>query len=105
MPQPRKLTDEAQVEIEWVGLARDQLPTDKELAIKHRVSVNRIYQVMLAARKKLLRELLGSTETKPELVPISPELEALAVEVKRENDYRAGARELERHLGARKNGR
>lgn len=61
MSYPRKLTLEGQQEIERTAITRDELLSDKELAIKHRISVDRVQQIMRNARDKL-RKPVGSTQ-------------------------------------------
>lgn len=52
MPAPRKISDEGLREVGETALARDRLLSDKELAIKHKVSLACIQQVMHRARKR-----------------------------------------------------
>lgn len=53
MPRPPKLTGDAHAEIEAVAAARWEIPSDKELAAKHRVSVTRVQQLMALVRDRL----------------------------------------------------
>lgn len=62
MPFPLKLSDDGLAEIESVAAARWSIPSDKELARRHRVSISRIQQLMAAVRDRLkLNKPVGST--------------------------------------------
>lgn len=62
MSYPAKLPVEGRIEIETVAKQRWNLPSDKELAIKYRISLARIQQIMAQVRERLMIEKrLGST--------------------------------------------
>lgn len=83
MPQPRKVSDEGMAEIVAVAKVRYSLPSDKDLALRCRISESRLQQIMRSVRTNI-HNSVGSTKSKLTL----EELEALAVEIMRENDYR-----------------
>lgn len=84
MPQPRKVSDEGMAEIVAVAKVRYSLPSDKDLALRCRISESRLQQIMRAVRAKLQNP---QRSTKSKLTP--DELEALAVEILRRTEYRS----------------
>ena len=76
MARPRKVSDEGLAEIIAVAKVRAHLPSDKDLATRTHLSLQRIQQIMRSVRLKLVNPL-GSTCNKL----TSSELDALALEV------------------------
>lgn len=76
MPRPRKVTDEGLAEIITVAKVRARIPSDKDLATRNHLSLQRVQQIMRNVRLKLVNPL-GSTSNKL----TEAELDALALEV------------------------
>lgn len=57
---PRKLDDTARTEIEDVACQRMAIPSDNDLAQKHKVSRSLIQHVMRLARRKMIEARRGS---------------------------------------------
>lgn len=76
MPRPRKVSDEGLAEIIAVAKVRARLPSDKDLATRTHISLQRVQQIMRNVRLKLVNPL-GSTSNKL----TEAELDALALQV------------------------
>ncbi len=70
--RPPKLTPAGKLEIQKVAMERFTIPTDKDLAYRHNISLRQVQRLMKQVRAELQRKRAQSRETSHAILPTAP---------------------------------